>query len=83
MTNRYGDFRVRYQRPPASARKFPAPPSEFLLRYRDDGEARVAQPFKGITTDGAIAPGLFKIEKTGVLRQHHAEFDHSRAGHTH
>src|SRR5688572_31010801 len=66
MTNRFGDFKVRHQRPAASAREFPAPASEFLLRYRDDGEALLAQPFKGITTDGMIAPGLFKVEKTGV-----------------
>ena len=65
MTNRLGGFKVR-QRPPASARAFPAPASEFLLRYRDDGEALLAQPFKGITTDGVIAPGLFTVGKTGV-----------------
>ena len=63
--NRLGGFKVR-PRPPASARAFPAPASEFLLRYRDDGEALLAQPFKGITTDGVIAPGLFTVGKTGV-----------------
>src|SRR5262245_28160980 len=66
MTNRYVDFTVRHQRPVASARAFPAPASEFLLRYRDDGEALLAQPFKGITSDGVVAPGLFKVERTGV-----------------
>ena len=65
MPNRLADFKVR-PRPSTSARAFPSGASEFLLRYRDDGEARVAQPFKGITADGVIAPGLFKIEKTGV-----------------
>src|SRR5712692_447797 len=65
MPNRFADFKVR-PRPSTSARAFPAGASEFLLRYRDDGEARVAQPFQGITTDGVVAPGLFKIEKTGV-----------------
>jgi hypothetical protein len=66
MTNRFGDFKVRHQRPAASAREFPAPASEFLLRYRDEGEALLAQPFTGITTDGRVAPGLFKVEKSGV-----------------
>jgi hypothetical protein len=66
MANRFGDFKVRHQRPAASAREFPAPASEFLLRYRDDGEALLAQPFTGITTDGLVAPGLFKVEKSGV-----------------
>jgi hypothetical protein len=65
MTNGLGGFKLR-QRQPASARAFPSPPAENLLRYRDNGEALLAQPFKGITTDGVIAPGLFKIEKTGV-----------------
>lgn len=66
MTNRLGDFKVRHQRPAASAREFPAPASEFLLRYRDEGEALLAKPFTGITTDGVLAPGLFKVAKTGV-----------------
>jgi hypothetical protein len=65
MASRYAGFNVR-QRPPGSARAFPAEPSEFLRRYRDDGEALLAQPFRGITTDGTVTPGLFKIEKTGV-----------------
>src|SRR5437773_7915224 len=65
MTNRYADFKIR-QRPPASARAFAAEPSEFLRRYRDDGEALLAKPFTGLTTDGTPAPGLFTIEKTGV-----------------
>jgi hypothetical protein len=54
------------QRPATSARAFPAPASEFLLRYRDDGERSIAQPFIGITTNGVVQPGLFTIEKTGV-----------------
>jgi hypothetical protein len=65
MTNGLGGFKLR-QRQPASARAFASPPPENLVRYRDNGEALLAQPFKGITTDGVIAPGLFKLEKTGV-----------------
>src|SRR5688572_4067890 len=65
MTSPYAGFKVR-QRPPGSARAFPAEPAEFLRRYRDDGEALLAQPFKGITTDGMVVPDLFTIEKTGV-----------------
>jgi uncharacterized protein DUF3500 len=65
MTTRYAGFKVR-QRPAASARAMAGEPSEFLRRYRDEGEARLAQPFTGITVDGAVAPGLFTIEKTGV-----------------
>jgi hypothetical protein len=65
MTNRLADFKVR-PRPAASARAFPSPATEFLLRYRDEGERLLAQPFTGITTDGTPVPGLFSIEKTGV-----------------
>jgi hypothetical protein len=75
MTSPYAGFKVR-QRPPGSARKFPAEPAEFLRRYRDDGEALLAQPFKGITADGMLVPDLFR-------RQHHAKFDHARADHSH
>lgn len=64
MTNRFADFTLR-QRPATSARAFPSA-SEFLRRYRDDGERLVAQPFEGITTDGTVAPGLFTLGKTGV-----------------
>jgi hypothetical protein len=29
-------------------------------------EAALAEPFKGITANGAVEPGLFKIRSTGV-----------------
>jgi len=64
MTNRFTDFTLR-NRPATSARAFPSA-SEFLQRYRDDGERLLAQPFKGITADGVIAPGLFKIERSAL-----------------
>ena len=54
------------QRPPASARAFPAHPTEFLRAYAQGGEASLAEAFKGITTDGKIVPGLFPIQSTGV-----------------
>ena len=65
MPNRFADFKVR-PRPSTSARAFPSGASELLLRYRDEGETRLAQPFKGITAGGVLAPGLFKVERTGV-----------------
>ena len=65
MASRFAGFRVR-QRPPTSARVLPAPLSDFLQRYLDGGEASVAQPFRGVTTDGTVVPDLFKIEKTGI-----------------
>ena len=37
--------------------------------YVENALAAVAQPLKGITADGTIIPGLFRIEKTGVSTQ--------------
>ena len=68
MTNSSSGYRVR-QRPPTSARAMPSPLSDFLTAYRDGGEASIAQPFKGITTDGNVVPGLFPVQKTGVSTQ--------------
>jgi hypothetical protein len=65
MPNRFADFKVR-PRPSTSARAFPTGASEFLVRYRDEGEARLAQPFNGITANGVLTPGLYKVERTGV-----------------
>jgi hypothetical protein len=58
-------YRVR-QRPPTSGRRVPDPLPEGLQRYRDNAEAAVAVPFKGITTDGSPVAGLFPIKSTGV-----------------
>jgi Protein of unknown function (DUF3500) len=60
--------RVR-QRPPTSGRRVPDPLPEGLQRYRDNAEAAVAVPFKGITADGSPVSGLFAIESTGVSTQ--------------
>lgn len=35
-------------------------------QYLENALAAVAEPLKGITTDGTVMPGLFRIEKTGV-----------------
>ena len=37
--------------------------------YLEKGLAAVSQPFKGITTDGNVMPGLFPIKRTGVSTQ--------------
>jgi hypothetical protein len=37
--------------------------------YVEKSLAAAAEPFKGITTDGTVIPGLFSIEKTGVPTQ--------------
>jgi Protein of unknown function (DUF3500) len=37
--------------------------------YLEKSLAAAAEPFKGITTDGIVIPGLFSIEQTGVTTQ--------------
>lgn len=39
---------------------------EYNRRYIETGLAAASEPYKGITADGQILPGLFSIEKTGV-----------------
>ncbi len=65
MTLETTRYRPR-QRPPASARALPAVLPEFLRNYIAQAEAALAEPFKGITTDGTVVPGLFPIRPTGV-----------------
>jgi hypothetical protein len=54
------------QRTPVSARARPAELPSQLQKYVETGEALIAEPFRGITTGGPPAPGLFPIKKTGV-----------------
>jgi hypothetical protein len=55
---------------PATSRGQQAPGSPAAERGRAmsrEAEARgLAEPFKGITTDGKVAPGLFPVRSTGV-----------------
>ncbi len=37
--------------------------------YLANGLAAAAEPFKGITTDGAVVPGLFPLQKSGLSTQ--------------
>jgi Protein of unknown function (DUF3500) len=40
-----------------------------LQHILDVDTAAFAEPFKGVTTDGTIRPGLFSIQKTGITLQ--------------
>lgn len=64
-TQEFAGLKLR-QRPPGSARVLHPQLSPFLAEYRARGEAAVAEPFTGITADGAPERGLFPLEKTGV-----------------
>ena len=48
-----------------------AEPDEFRApkKLRDESAAARAEPFKGVTADGKIVPGLFKIVHTGVTTE--------------
>ena len=64
MTTKLGEFRPR-QRPPSSGRRLPAELPEFIRRYMQEGDAAVAQPWRGVTS-GSPVSGLFPIQQTGV-----------------
>ena len=48
-----------------------AEPDEFRApkKLRDESAAARAEPFKGVTTDGKVVPGLFKLAHTGVTTE--------------
>src|SRR5262249_19661278 len=58
-------FNVR-QRTPVSARARQAGVPPQLQKDVGTGEGLGPEPFRGITTGGPAAPGLFPIKKTGV-----------------
>jgi hypothetical protein len=54
------------KRTPVSART-PAPDvGDRFAQMRANSERLVSEPFRGITTDGTIAPGLYPLHTTGV-----------------
>ena len=70
MTAAAGDgararFRIR-QRPRVSARSRAPQLPPGLEKYLENAHAALAEPFKGVTTDGRVVPGLFPISRPGV-----------------
>jgi Protein of unknown function (DUF3500) len=53
-------------RPPVSARQLAPDVGERFGRMRANAQRLVREPFKGVTTDGHVVPGLFPIRSTGV-----------------
>src|SRR5687767_9993923 len=37
-----------------------------IAAFREQERKAIAEPFKGVTTDGKVVPGLFRISATGV-----------------
>jgi hypothetical protein len=56
-------------RPPMISGREPFPVPERLQWYVDRARAALAEPFVGVTTDGQVVPGLFRIEPSGVSAQ--------------
>src|SRR5688572_29393318 len=56
-------------RTPVSGRARAAELPPGLQKYLQTAEASLAEPFKGVTTDGRIVPGLFQVAPTGVSTQ--------------
>ena len=44
----------------------PAPNPGRLAQFQEQQRKMLADPFKGVTTDGKVVPGLFKVHSTGV-----------------
>jgi hypothetical protein len=64
MAGESAHFGLRERPPTPAARPFQLPPR--LAPMLDRAKAGLSEPFRGITSGGEIAPGLFTIEKTGV-----------------
>ncbi|SRR5579884_2102755 len=67
MATKLTEFRPR-QRHPTSARRLAGLP-EPLQKRRAEALALVAEPFKGLTAEGQVVPGLYSIQKTGISTQ--------------
>jgi hypothetical protein len=65
-------------RPPVSARQLAPDVGERFGRMRANAQRLAREPFRGVTTDGHVVPGLFPIQSTGVstesLRRAAGEF---------
>jgi hypothetical protein len=57
-----GGIRTLFAQAPFAPRPIAPPPG-----YLDTAAQAMAEPFKGITTDGTVVPGLFSLQHTGIL----------------
>ena len=65
MTLHLKDFRVR-NRPVVSGRRLDPDLSERMANNLRDAETQIAEPFRGLTADGQVEPGLFSLRETGL-----------------
>ena len=68
MTLQLKDFKVR-NRPVVSGRRLAPDMPEQMADNLRNAETQIAEPFKGLTTDGQVVPGLFALRKTGLSNE--------------
>ena len=68
MTLQLNDFKIR-NRPVVSGRRLAPDMPERMVNNIRDAETQIAEPFKGLTTDGQVIPGLFTLQKTGLFNE--------------
>jgi hypothetical protein len=64
MAGESAHFGLRHREATPAVRPFELPPR--LKPMGERARAALAEPFRGITADGAISPGLFAVEPSGV-----------------
>jgi Protein of unknown function (DUF3500) len=64
MAGEAAHFGLRQREPTPAVRPFELPPR--LQPMGERARAVLAEPFRGITSNGVIAPGLFAVEPSGV-----------------
>jgi hypothetical protein len=64
MAGESAHFGLRQRPPTPATHAFELPPR--MQPMLDRGRAGLAEPFRGVATNGGIAPGLFALDKTGV-----------------
>ena len=64
MAGESADFGSRERPPTPAVRPFDLPPR--MMPMLERAKAGLAEPFRGIATNGEIVPGLFAINQTGV-----------------
>ena len=61
----YSGFKLRQRRPGSGRRLLPNLP-DGPRRRLTEAEGLIAEKFKGITSDGKVIPGLYRLQATGV-----------------
>ena len=61
----YSGFNIRQRRPGSGRKLLPNLPDGPRRRLAET-EGLIAEKFKGITSDGKVVPGVFRLQKAGL-----------------